>query len=58
MKKHDKMKKIACQFFGCPLEANTLILLMKSHYDPAPGIEKTPKTLQKTSKNMKNHEEK
>ena len=50
MKKHDKMKN-ACQFFGCPLEAKTLILLMKFHYDLAPGIEND------TKKHSKKHQQ-
>ena len=50
MKKHDKMKKIGCRFFGCPLEAKTLILLWKFHYDLAPGIEND------TKKHSKKHQ--
>jgi len=50
MKKHDKMKKRGCQFFGCPLEAKTHVLLMFFHYDLCPGIEND------TKKHSKKHQ--
>ena len=53
MKKHVKMKKNACQFFGCLLEAKTFILLTKFHYDLAPGIENDTKNTPTNIKNMK-----
>jgi len=53
MKKHDKMKKNACQLFGCPLEAKTLILLMFFTTTWARALKTTPKN---TPKNIKKHE--